>query len=137
MMNSRPFFFPYIYMEMKLIEIIDKRKFDGSFKMTITPFAIMDYWIGGDTRRFIAYSGEINFARLHKKYRPLIIRKVNKRETSLGLKISESQYNDANVSPYWLSFEDNDSGLKINVTAHIGDIKLKIIKEILNFFEWK
>ena len=62
---------------------------------------------------------------------------MNKRETSIGLKISESQYNDTNIPPYWLSFEDNDGGLKINVTTYIGDIKLKIIKEILNFFEWR
>ena len=125
-------------MEMKLIEIIDRRKFDCSFKMTSTPFAVIDYWIGKDTRRFVAYSSdEINFVRLHKRYKPLIIRKVNKRETSIGLKISESQYNDTNIPPYWLSFEDNDGGLKINVTTYIGDIKLKIIKEILNFFEWR
>ena len=124
-------------MEMKLIEIIDRRKFDSSFKMTLTPFAVMDYWIGKDTRRFIAYSGEINFVRLHKRYKPLIIRRVNKRGTSLGLKISESQYNDTNVPSFWLSFEDNDDGLKINVTKYIGDIKLEIIKEILNLFEWR
>ena len=51
--------------------------------------------------------------------------------------ISESQYNDTNVPSFWLSFEDNDDGLKINVTKYIGDIKLEIIKEILNLFEWR
>ena len=124
-------------MEMELIEIIDRRKFDSSFKMKSIPFAVMDYWIGKDTRRFIAYSGEMNFVRLHKRYKPLIIRKVNRRGTSLGLKISESQYNNTNIPPYWLSFEDNGNGLKINVTAYIGDVELMIIKDILNFFEWR